>query len=81
MNAADKDRQRRAADVEQSDREYIAAQQEKTMVFEIWEFTDHVSKCIARRSQDDVREEYHDMKIGEQRQSEVNSSFFVMRTA
>ena len=51
------------------------------MIFEIWEITNNVSKCIARRSEDDVREEYHDMKIGEQRQSDVSESFFVIRAA
>ena len=37
------------------------------MVFELWEYTDYVSKCFARRTEEEVRPMFHDMKIAEQR--------------
>ncbi len=50
------------------------------MIFETWEITDDVSRRVGRcQTENDVREEYHDMGVFEQRQSEVNSSFFVVR--
>jgi hypothetical protein len=37
-------------------------------MYEIWEFSDTVSRCIARRTKEEIQDRFHDMKIGEQRQ-------------
>ena len=47
--------------------------------FQLWEFTDYVSRCFARRTQEQVREEYYDMVVGEQRQLH-NPDYWIIRT-
>ena len=47
------------------------------MVFELWEFTDHVSKCFARRTDKTVKKEFHSMKVGEQRK--IADTHYIMR--
>ncbi len=49
------------------------------MIFELWEETGPHSRCIARRTADEVRGEYHDMKVGECRQ--VSPDIVIWRVA
>ncbi len=37
------------------------------MEFQLWVLTNSESKCFAKRTQEETRPEYHDMKVGEWR--------------
>lgn len=37
------------------------------LVFELWSFSDHVSRCFARRTQDQVGRAFHNMRPGDSR--------------
>jgi len=49
------------------------------MIFQIWEITDHVSRCIAYRTREDIKAEFYDMEIGEQRP--LGNDLFIMRAS